>query len=75
MNTGNDDKRRAGDLDDLPPTGEEARAQGRMTSMPLLWLLAGLLLVVIFVAAIASGGGLFPTQSPGPAPVKAASGA
>ncbi len=36
--------------DDTPPRGEEARSQRRATSMPWVWLAAGLLVVAVFVA-------------------------
>ena len=39
--------------DDLPPRGEEARAQRRETVMPLVWLGLGLLVVIVFVAVLA----------------------
>ena len=71
MTTGNDDKRRAGDADDLPPSGDESRAQGKATSMPVIWLALGLALVVLFVVAV-SGRGLFHTGPAQPAPVKVA---
>ncbi len=75
MSMANDDKRRGGDPDDLPPLGGEARAQRRSTSMPLVWLLVGLVLVAAFVAVIVQGGGLFHAQANGPAPVRATSSA
>ena len=33
---------------DMPPSGEEARAQKTATSMPLIWLLLGLVVVLGF---------------------------
>jgi hypothetical protein len=70
MSMANDDKRRGGDPDDLPPTGGEARAQRKATSMPLVWLVVGVVLVAGFVAVIARSGGGFHIPSLGPAPVK-----
>ena len=72
MTTGNDDKRRAGDPDDLPPSGGEARAQRKATSMPLVWLMVGLVLVAAFVAVVRTGGGLFAAHGSGAPPVKTA---
>ncbi len=37
------------DIDDLPPTGDEARAQRRETIMPLLWIGIGALAIIIFL--------------------------
>ncbi len=71
--TNNDDKRRAADADDLPPSGAEARSQRKATSMPLIWLLVGLALIVAFVVAIGQDGGLFHAKAGGPVPVRAAS--
>lgn len=34
--------------DDLPPTGDEARAQSQETIMPLIWAGLGLLTIVGF---------------------------
>ncbi len=39
--------------DDLPPRGEEARAQRKATRLPWIWLLGGILLVAIFCALLA----------------------
>ncbi len=39
---------------DLPPRGEEARDQRRETSLPLVWLILGLVLVGAFALWIAS---------------------
>ena len=75
MTTGNDDKRRAADGDDLPPSGAEARSQRKATSMPLIWLLVGMIVMSIFVFMIAQGGGLFHAQASGPAPIRAATSA
>ena len=69
----NDDKRRAADPDDLPPTGGEARAERKATSMPLVWLVVGFVVVAAFVAVITQGGGGFHLPTLGPAPVKSAS--
>ncbi len=33
---------------DMPPSGEEARAQRKATSMPLVWLLLGLVVALGF---------------------------
>ena len=72
MSTGNDDKRRAADGDDLPPSGREARAQRKATSMPLIWFIVGLALIGLFVVVISRSGGLFHTPAAGPSPVKSA---
>ncbi len=34
--------------DDLPPTGDEARAQSQETIMPLIWACLGLLVILGF---------------------------
>ena len=73
MNTANDDKFRLNDGDDLPPLGAEARSQRKATSMPLIWLVAGLVVIAAFVFMISQGGGLFNAKASGPAPVRAAS--
>lgn len=39
--------------DDLPPLGEEARAQRRATSMPLVWAFLALIVAAAFIAALA----------------------
>ena len=36
----------------MAPTGEEARAQRRATSMPIVWLGLGLAIAVVFTAAL-----------------------
>ena len=41
-------------MDDLPPTGEEAKSQRQDTIMPLIWGLLGLILVVGFTIWLAS---------------------
>jgi hypothetical protein len=56
-------------------TNAAARAQRKATSMPLVWLAVGAVLVAGFTAVIAHGGGLFHTPALGPAPVKTSSGA
>lgn len=53
------DQMRNRDSDDTPPLGEEARAQRRATSMPWVWMMVGLVVVIAFVAALAAGGGHF----------------
>ncbi len=68
----NEDKRRAADGEDLPPTGAEARAQRRATSAPALWLVLGLILIAVFVMVIARGNGLFHAKASGPAPTHSA---
>ena len=81
------DPRRGADRDDLPPSGHEARARGRATTMPLVWAVLGLLVVVAFVALLGLRLGYGPSPVPanppaapspssapapvGPAPVKA----
>jgi hypothetical protein len=44
------DRRPPRDLEDLPPTGEEARAQRRETLMPLVWIAIGLVAIITFIA-------------------------
>ncbi len=39
---------------DMPPSGEEARAQRKATGRPLLWLVLGLVLVALFVLFLAT---------------------
>jgi hypothetical protein len=34
--------------DDMPPSGDEARAQRKATSMPFVWLLLGFLVILLF---------------------------
>jgi hypothetical protein len=41
------------DGNDMPPSGEEARAQRKATTMPLIWLLLGVGLVALFVILLA----------------------
>ena len=48
---------------DLPPTGDEARAQRSQTAMPLIWALLGLLVVLVFVLVLASRRGGPPTTN------------
>jgi hypothetical protein len=36
------------DLNDTPPTGEEAKAQSRETTMPLIWIGLGALAILLF---------------------------
>ncbi len=38
------------DSNDTPPTGEEAKAQSRQTTMPLIWMGLGALVILLFVA-------------------------
>jgi hypothetical protein len=42
------------DLDDTPPSGEEARRLRIETAMPLVWGLLGLIAAVVFVIGLAS---------------------
>jgi hypothetical protein len=37
----------------MPPSGEEARAQRKATSMPLVWLLLGFLVILLFTLMMA----------------------
>ncbi len=46
------DRSRHSDGDDMAPDGEEARAQRRATSMPIVWLGVGLLVVLAFIVAL-----------------------
>lgn len=39
---------------DLPPSGEEARAQRKETTMPLVWLTLALVVVAVFVILLAT---------------------
>jgi len=48
---------------DLPPTGDEARAQRDETAMPLVWAVLGLLVVLVFVLVLASRRGGSPTSN------------
>jgi hypothetical protein len=41
--------------DDMPPSGEEARAQRLATSMPLVWLALGLIVVLLFALLMTVG--------------------
>jgi hypothetical protein len=63
----------------MPPTGEEARAQRRATSMPIVWLGFGLMVVAAFTAVLgmhfgvphaAAFTGASVPQSPAIAPAK-----
>ncbi len=72
MTTGRDDKRRSADPDDLPPTGDEARAQRDATMTPVLWMVVGVVLIVVFVLLVAQGGDLFTKKASGPWPVRSA---
>lgn len=72
MRMANDDKRRTTDPDDLPPSGAEAQAQRKATSMPLVWLVVGLLLIAAFVVVIGTGRGWFHAPSGGLLPVRVA---
>jgi uncharacterized RDD family membrane protein YckC len=61
------------DPDDLPPTGEEARAQEQETVMPLIWAGLAILTALAFVAVVIFYKGVDPARPPpGPAPVKTA---
>jgi hypothetical protein len=37
----------------MPPSGEEARAQRKATSMPIVWLLLGLVAILVFTVMMA----------------------
>jgi hypothetical protein len=39
---------------DLPPSGEEARAQRMQTIMPLVWLALGIVVIAVFVLLLAT---------------------
>jgi uncharacterized RDD family membrane protein YckC len=43
--------------DDVPPSGEEARAQRRATSLPAVWLVLGLLLAAAFAGLLTATSG------------------
>jgi hypothetical protein len=61
--------RRTGAADESP-TGEEARAQRRATSMPIVWLGVGVAIILAFVAALAMRVGAQHATPAAPAPVK-----
>ncbi len=42
------------DMDDLPPTGDEARRRRLDTVMPLVWGLLGVVVMLVFVIGLAS---------------------
>jgi hypothetical protein len=46
------DERGAGG-DDMPPSGEEARAEWKETRMPVVWLVLGVAVVALFVILLA----------------------
>ncbi|HEY5107672.1 MAG TPA: hypothetical protein VII73_13040 [Caulobacteraceae bacterium] len=58
--------------DDLPPTGDEARAQRTATLMPLIWSALGLLVVIAFVMVLLGRHGPPPTSDAASTPVPAA---
>lgn len=58
----------ASDGDDVPPTGEEARAQRRGRFMPLIWAVLGLLTILIFAALLGWRFGYGPSPAPANAP-------
>jgi hypothetical protein len=60
---------------DLPPTGDEAQAQRTQTVMPLIWAAIGLLVVLVFVAVLASRRGPAPAADAASNPVPAAAAA
>jgi hypothetical protein len=45
-----DEPRSTAASNDMPPTGEEARARSRQTVMPLIWMGLGALAILLFVA-------------------------
>jgi uncharacterized RDD family membrane protein YckC len=51
--------------DDVPPSGEEARDPRRATSLPLVWLIIGVVLIGVFAVWM---GARPPFHRPGPAP-------
>ncbi len=44
-----DERRIPADLDDLPPTGDEAEAEAEETVMPLIWIGLGALVIILFL--------------------------
>lgn len=52
--------------DDLPPTGEEARAQSERPVKPLIWTAMGIVAIAIFVIVLILLHGSIPTPSPQP---------
>ncbi len=57
-----------GQDDDMPPSGEEARAQSRETVMPLIYIGLGVIAIVVFVAVMALYQGVPFHQAPPPPP-------
>jgi uncharacterized RDD family membrane protein YckC len=58
----------------MPPSGEEARAQRKETAMPLLWLVLGLIVVIVFILLLTARSPKQPflngpSSEPVPAPV------
>jgi hypothetical protein len=51
--------------DDLPPTGDEARAQGERPVSWLIWTALGIVAIGIFVIALMLLHGSIPLPSPG----------
>jgi hypothetical protein len=49
--------------DDLPPTGDEARAQGERPFTPLIWTMLGLVAIGTFVIALVLLHGSIPIPS------------
>jgi heme/copper-type cytochrome/quinol oxidase subunit 2 len=53
---------------DLPPAGGEAERQRAQTTMPIVWIAMGIVVVVLFVIAVMVFGGHGHVPSPLPAP-------
>jgi hypothetical protein len=53
---------------DLPPAGGEAGRQRAQTTLPIVWIALGIVVVVLFVIAIMVFGGAGHVPSPLPAP-------
>jgi hypothetical protein len=51
--------------DDLPPTGQEARAQDKESVAPIVWIALGILAIGVFILALIYVHGTMPQPSPG----------
>jgi hypothetical protein len=52
---------------DLPPTGGEAERERAQSTLPILWIATGIIVVMIFVVAVMVFGGAGHVPSPLPA--------
>jgi hypothetical protein len=53
---------------DLPPTSGEAETQRSRSTMPIVWIAMGLVVIVLFVLAVVVFGGTGHVPPPLPAP-------